>query len=375
MKYKIYSLCFGAIFACVALPMLALIALLYVYDPLQLFHKPIFRAQTFHGDMRIQARGIVDYVEFDSAIVGSSMLENTSISEAEAKLGGKWVNLSMGGAHPVERAVLLEYLLRAKKPKRILYSLDTHSMVLDKAGGRAIKEQLYGDNFTPKMQFYIDKRFIKCAIKWSKSPECVGHKEMQQIPSAYMQTCAKDAGFLNWCQNERVIKFLRKADEKWQPKAFKGSIKNSQNLINKYILDFVRANPHTEFHLAISAYSTFYYRVRIDDGYVPNPKEHFDKWGQILRWMVNESQKLPNMKIYGFDDLPLTDDVRNYTDQGHYRIGTPLNSIALDAMQNGAHILTPQNVEAYLSAFERKVRNYDIKPLFAELKRWEAQKR
>ena len=349
--------------------------LLYLYDPFMLFHKPYFRPTTYHSDLRIAARGIIDYADFNSVILGSSMIENTSAKEAGRKLGGKWVNLSMGGAHPNERAVVLEYLLKTKPPTRILYSFDTHSMILDTPRPMSIKPELYSDDFKPKWKFYLDKQFIKCAIKWSKKSECVGkNKELQNIPSDFYRRCVGEAGFLDWCQYDKVKEFLLKADEIYETQEFKGSIAKSQNLINKYILDFVRAYPSVEFHFAISAYPTFYYRVRIDDGYTPNPKEHFDKWRKILVWLVNEAQNLPNMKIYGFDDLPITNDTSNYIDQGHYKIGKVLNSIALDSMRDSTHILTPNNVEAYLNAFENKVRNYDIKPYLRELNKWEAER-
>lgn len=371
-KYKIFSMIFMWIFGIITLGGFVFIALLWLYDPFWLFHKPLFRPTTYHSDMRIQAKGIIDSAEFDSVILGSSMLENLSTKEANEKLGGRWVNLSMGGAHPVERAVIMEYLLKAKSPKRILYSFDTHSMVLDKAMAQSIKPALYSNDFATRMRFYFNERFIKCAFKWSKSAECVGgKKELQTIPSEFYAKCIKEAGFLNWCQFGKVSNYLRKADEVYEAEPFIGSIAKSQNLINKYILDFARANPKVEFHFAISAYSRFYYRVRIDDGYVPNPKQHFDKWRKILIWIVNETQNLPNVRIYGFDDLELSDNVENYIDQGHYRIGSALNSIALDSMRDRAHILTPQNVENYMDAFEKRVKDYDIKTLRKKLDAWE----
>ena len=372
-NYKRFAVCFvwSLFVACVISALLGI--LLYIYDPFMFFHKPYFREQTYMTDLRASARGIIDYAEFDSVILGSSMLENTSAREAEEKLGGKWVNLSMGGAHPNVRAVVLKYLLQTKPPKHILYSFDTHSMILDNPLPASIKPELYSDNFIAKLRFYMDKRFIKCALKWSKKSECVGNKELENIPVDFYRQCESEAGFLNWCQYDKVKTFLLKADEIYETQEFNGSIDKSQDLLKRYILDFVRKNPHTEFHFAISAYSTFYYRVQIDDGYVPNPKQHLDKWRKILKWLVNEAQNLPNMTIYGFDNLPITNDTRNYIDHGHYRIGYPLNSIALDSIRDRTHILTPQNIDTYLATMESKIKNYDIAPLIAEIKAWEAK--
>lgn len=370
--YKIFSISFAVIFGIVAIGGFLIVILLYVYDPFWLFHKPIFRDTTYHNDMRIQAKGLIDNVHFDSVILGSSMLENTSTKEAEQLLGGAWINLSMSGAHPNERAVVLEYLLKVKPPKHILYSIDTHSIILDKPLKPSIKAQIYKDDFMPKMSIYLNKKFILCALQWSKKPECVGN-ETEKIPTSFYVECQNNIGFLNWCQTERVSKFLRQADKIYEVETFNGSISESQELIEKYILDFARNNKNVNFHLAISAYSTFYYRVRIDDGYVPNPKSHFDKWKKILIWMVNETSKMPNVKIYGFDDLQLTNDTNNYIDHGHYKIDKPLNSIAIRAISNGVHILTPNNVERYLLTMENKIKAYNITPLLKQLENYEKE--
>ena len=63
-----------------------LFALLYVYDPLQLYHKPYFRETTFFNEMRIQDKGIIKNYDFNSFILGSSMFANTSAKEADEKI-------------------------------------------------------------------------------------------------------------------------------------------------------------------------------------------------------------------------------------------------------------------------------------------------
>ena len=62
---------------------------LYFYDPFLLYHKPYFREEKFSSDMRMQAKGIIKHYDFDSYILGTSMLGNTSAKEAKEKLGGE----------------------------------------------------------------------------------------------------------------------------------------------------------------------------------------------------------------------------------------------------------------------------------------------
>lgn len=91
----------------------------------------------------------------------------------------------------------------------------------------------------------------------------------------------------------------------------------------------------------------------------------------MLKWFVDEVAKYQNATIYGFDDLDYADDLANYCDDIHYNLD--MNSLQLDAIANGTHILTPQNIDTYLATMESKIKNYDITPLIAEIKAWEAK--
>ena len=86
---------------------------------------------------------------------------------------------------------------------------------------------------------------------------------------------------------------------------------------------------------------------------------------------MGKSQHLPNMKIYGFDDLDYADNIANYKDLTHYNVD--MNSMQLDAIANGTHILTAQNIDNYLATMESKIKSYDISPLIEQIKAWEAQ--
>ncbi|WP_300673607.1 hypothetical protein [Helicobacter sp. UBA3407] len=101
---------------------LFLVLILYFYDPFLLYHKPYFREETYSDDIRMQAKGIIKHYNFDSYILGTSMLANTSAKEAKEKLGGEWVNISMSGSTFRERATAMRYLFGIKQPKQILYS-------------------------------------------------------------------------------------------------------------------------------------------------------------------------------------------------------------------------------------------------------------
>ena len=41
-----------------------IVGLLYIYDPLQLYHKPYFRENAFTDDTRVQNKGIIKHYDF-----------------------------------------------------------------------------------------------------------------------------------------------------------------------------------------------------------------------------------------------------------------------------------------------------------------------
>ena len=57
-------------------------------------------------------------------------------------------------------------------------------------------------------------------------------------------------------------------------------------------------------------------------------------------------------KIYGFDTLDYADDIASYRDFIHYNVD--MNSLHLDSIKQGKHILDSNNIDSYLKVMEDK---------------------
>ena len=368
--YKRFALIF-ACFVYIGLPLcfLVLCALLWLYDPLQVWHKPYFRDISFFRDIRIQAKGIIKNYDFDSFILGTSMMENTLSKEAEQKLGGKWTNISIGGFRFNERAIILKYMLTHTKPKNIIYSLDGY-WVANRTNDTKNFAFLYDDNELNDFKIYLNEKFVLCAIRFSKSSYCVGSKDLDNFISwLWIKDNGNNArfgGMQKWLENREneqitnTIKELSNMVEPtpYNPKPFSNSIKTHQKYITNNLLIFARQNPNTQFSIIIPTYSRLFYRL--NDKIYPQAKV-------ILKWLANETANLPNMKIYAFDDLNYADEIANYKDLTHYNVD--MNSMQIDAIANGTHILTPENIDEYLQTMENKIKAYDLAPLIQEIKK------
>lgn len=371
--YKRFALGFIGIFLLISLSLSGFFFLLWLYDPLQLYHKPYFRDISFLVEMRLQNKGIIKHYDFNSFVLGSSMLRNTSAKEASSKIGGKWVNISMDGSAFNERAVVLTYLFKHKKVSQILYSLDGHRW----QGGANTKnfDFLYDDEFND-IKIYFNRKTILCALRLSTSDKCVGgDKDLEILTNWARETwnSARFGGFHKWLENKdneqlkdtlQQLQVIAKSQKipLYNETTFNKSIKESQEMLEKNILDFVRKHPETKFYFVFPTYSRLSYRLQ--------PAEFLAKTKIVLKWLLKQSQNLPNMKIYAFDDLNYADEIANYKDAAHYNVD--MNSMQLDAIANGTHILTPENIDEYLQTMENKIKAYDLAPLIQKIKEWEA---
>lgn len=353
MSYKKY------LFLAFVIPLpflLAYIILLYVYDPLQIYHKPYFRETTFSTDMRRQALGIIKHYDFDSYIIGTSMLENTSAKEANEKLGGKWVNIALADSSFNERAVILNYLFEHKKPKTIIYSIDMDSH-FRKNSNTAHYDFLYNANEIDDIRIYFGIRYSSCLIK--NTLECGQKVDLENLQKwSFKEKKALEGfgGFQNWpkAEQQRLLNLNN------QKIATQVDIKEFQESFNRFILPFIEQNPNTQFELIIPPYSILQY-VFIKRDFTRS------QFAMELKWLLQATKNYQNVRVYGFDDLDYVENIANYRDFKHYNVD--MNSFQLDAIKDRNHILTLENVDSYLQIMQQKIQNYDVFPLLAIAKR------
>ncbi|HDZ5091565.1 TPA: hypothetical protein RTH13_000383 [Campylobacter jejuni] len=315
------------------------------------------------GDMRMQARGLILYKDFDSVIIGTSMLENTSAKEANEKLGDKWINLSLSGSTFALRAVILDYLFKHKDIKNIIYSLDIRALNELEAPKDKNFISLYNDKTIDLFKLYLSKRFVSCAIFFSKKERCIGKDDLDTLTNWAIKNKNNFGGIENWGKEWWHDKNFRNEilqAQNFQPN-FNIDISNFKNYTEKYLLSFIKKYQNTQFHLIIPSYSRLHYRKLSYRGeYYNKDSALFSNYYAILSWIIQETQKYPNVKIYGFDDLDYADNIANYKDPAHYN--ADMNSMQLNAIRDNTHILNTQNIVKYLNTMERKIKEFDLTP-------------
>jgi hypothetical protein len=102
------------------------LAINLLVDPYRIFHKPWIRDNYYIDDhqMRIEASGIINTVDFDAIVLGTSMARNFSPKEASIIFGKDFVNISLNGSTLAERSLVLDYAFQKKRLTTVISSLD-----------------------------------------------------------------------------------------------------------------------------------------------------------------------------------------------------------------------------------------------------------
>lgn len=329
----------------------------YVSDPYSLFHRPWFHKGEMYKNLRIQDYGLIKFEQFDSIIMGTSMLENTSAVEASEKIGGTYANLSVTGGSFYEKFLILQFALKTKKISSVILSLDYH-FGETKAIRNSFHPELYAGKISGKIKTYLTGKAVLCTLLRKK---CDFIKRTLDRPKAWMnetEHARRFGGFDNWLK-------YRKEDKQIQATLYemtqdnndhKQAYKEYQKVIDNEILPLFE-NTETSFSLIIPPYSVFWWVKR---------KNELKEMMRPYEYLVEKTQNSPNVKIYWFYDDDYVFDISQYKDLPHYH--QSVNSLQLDAIRDGTHILDMNNYKQKIAGFIKRVRAFDTEPYLRQIR-------
>ncbi|MCI7447540.1 hypothetical protein [Campylobacter sp.] len=351
--------------------------IIWYIDPFALWHKPFYCPNQVYEykNMRYNAKRFLERSDYDSLIFGSSMLENTSAKEAAKKLGGSFINISIRGSHFNERRFILDYALaKNKNIKQVLTTFDieiipflhTFSYLAMKHWGVLYDKEILNDYsvYTNKETLaYIFSTFFKLIS--GKEVSCE-NRDFDRPASFFAQSEHLLGGIKNFAKNDYNLNETKSAVEKIKNKQISKDELNPKDLalikelFDKDVIEPIKNHQDTEFIMIVAAYSV----VKSAIAFQTNPAgARLQKY--FLKYLLD--QNLPNLKVYGFDDMGFTDDIANYVDLGHY--SKDINSKMLDWIAQKKGILTTQNFDEYWDKYEQKSKAFDLSKFLEELQK------
>ncbi|MCQ2965414.1 MAG: hypothetical protein MJ250_01585 [Alphaproteobacteria bacterium] len=314
-----------------------------------MFHKRWFSpVNKITSDERKQIYGLSKFMEYDSVILGTSMLLNTSAKDASKLLDGTFFNLSFSGANPLEKAFVFKNIIKSKKIKKVLGSLDWYFTDNIDFYESSFNKELYEDKFVGFLKAHLDKNAVKCLFFLKK--RCDYKKVDLDMPFAWKNEYKykrRFGGFENW---------LRYRHEDKRIEGALNSIKKNDgstfdfNLyiqgIQKWTLDIAAENPNIQFYLIVPPYSALYLST------VKNLNEGMK---QVQDYLYSVVEKYENIKIFWFYDKDFVFDIANYMDLTHY--SPEINSYMLEQISKGNDLLTKQNIKKRFDSFLKNLKS------------------
>lgn len=101
----------------------------YIVDPLQFYHKETRHLPELYDQQRYQAPGIAKNYDYDTAIVGTSVSENVSLTQLSESYGLTAVRLTMSGSSAYEQRLILDLAIKHNPNlKRVIWDVNFCSL-------------------------------------------------------------------------------------------------------------------------------------------------------------------------------------------------------------------------------------------------------
>lgn len=252
---------------------------------------------TIGPNMRFEAINIIKNFQFDSIILGTSMLENTSANEASALIGGKFVNISLSGSDFFERSIVLKKALQSPI-KKVIYSLDSYYLYCPSG---------QGDPSLKEWRKFYEKPIDIVSLFTILNPKRYKQYNIDR-PNAWLNQAynmSRFGGLNKWVENmdkQDLNSFLTKELPE-QAQLAKNKCPQMQTdpenevimlrYIDDNLLNIVRSNPTTEFHLIFPPYYKYTYAVMRQ-----NDSKKFYLHQQAIRYITDCAATLPNLWFF-----------------------------------------------------------------------------
>lgn len=353
-------------FATLLILSVCLIARVFSYDAYHFWSLDNPPHAKYSNNARVQNAAFINFLDFDSIILGNSYMENTSSEIASNILSGRFFNLSMSGSNNYERSIVLRRTLHTHNIKRVILLL-TPSVSTEGHGSYPIESwnYLYDDNQVNDFKYYLNSHDIKCMLRFSKKSSCFGTEKNLDRPYAwyqYLEHTSRFGGLQNWAihyKNPQLENLITKEiPEATLQKISKGEVVSEtleaeiSSYLDETVFNFVDQYPHTEFLLYFNPDSLL--------GKVLNSRHYveFNTYASFVRQVAEKSARYPNVHFFGFDNLAFTDDISFYKDTTHYK--EEINTHLLKLIAKNKYEIREDNVDDYLSVLWERMENFDL---------------
>ena len=322
----------------------------YIIDPYQQYRKATFYKLPYENEKELNA-GLAKNFEYDSVVLGTSMMQNFNITDLHNLLGfEKPIKLTMAGSSAYEQNIIFSTALRHQTIKNVLIGIDYLSYYGEiqryKHGSSSFPTYLYDGSLLNDYKYLVSSdtlgRSFEVLFNSKKDNWVYDYTKMYEWKSRTQDKNLLTAIKKKWQERENFDRDAKEDEKKlvFLKKNFDYNIK-----------PFIQNNKSIEFILFFPPYSILAYKIYEDRGQLND----FIKFKQYI---LNGLADFPNVKIYDFQFADeITFDLHKYYDLYHYNKDVSL--WMLEQIKNGTFKVDSKFEKESSIQFLKKISEYN----------------
>lgn len=329
--------------------MLVLIFALVVYvDPFFQYHKPLENFPYFVDNQISQNPGMAKNMQYDSAILGSSMTVNFNTNWFKEEMGLDTIKLSYSGAYPKDQSNIMDIMFKSDNDiKAVFLGVD----VITYSGGLEetkypIPKYLYDDNKLNDIQYIFNKDVIlNYILRQIASPE------KTDLATVYASWWTDDYYNIQWVMHNYTQP--EQATDEVPADAYVQSILDN---LDVNICPYIEANKNTEFYVFFPPYSILFWNDVLRENQMEATLRKYE-------CITERLMQYENVRIFFFpDQADIVTDLNNYADYTHYH--PRYNHFMTECFANGyCEIHSMEELQEALTRIRDMVDAFDFEEL------------
>lgn len=300
----------------------------FMFDPFYHYHKPWFGLKAVLNDKEYQCIGTLRHFDYDTLLVGSSVMENNDNRWYDEAYGVKSIKAIRSYGATADLCYLMDAAYEDHDIKRVFYNIDPSSL-------SASDETTYESTGCP-MYLYDRNPFNDVQYLFNK--DVLFEKIPYEIASSVMGDYNEGLSY-NWAQwktfSEAGTLSIYFRTKETKPMMEETAYKEQLDANIRLLTSQVEAHPETEFVFFYPVYSMLWW-----DGIVRSGERDAYIYNEIQ--MTKALLQYDNVRIFCFqakEDVAC--DLNNYMDSIHF--SKEINRQMLDLILAGEYEMTEDN--------------------------------
>lgn len=318
-------------FATISIVLLLLIAgIVILFDPFFHYHAPFFHLDPVQTKHEYQINGVIQHLEYDSLVLGSSTAMNINNTLLDNFYQCKSIKAVGGNA---SLSLLCQYMEKAyqyQNLKYVFYSFDVFSLFRE-LDIHTSQDQI---QYMANQNIFDDVYYL-----WNK--DVLLQEIPDMITSSYLHDYDEGTAYNFWQYEsfgtDKVLSFYF-PDGEISPMIAEDSSHSTVEKNINYLSELVKAHPDTDFIFFLPAYSILWWDISYRGGIT-------DTYFYELKYSIKELLQYDNVTFYTglFNDKDTIYNFDYYCDYIH--TSEQLNQLSLESFMQGNGKLTLENYE------------------------------